>query len=145
MNWRIPELVRKSLDEAHRCYGGKAYTACAVMCGRVLETICVEHKAKNKFLAGGLKELLEMGIIDKKIFKWGEELRRHRNIGAYANLDVITKEDAKDLIEFADAICEYVFVLATKFDEFMNRIAKRNKAVKKIDQNGSSTKNKKVC
>ena len=122
---RLPELVRKSLEEAHRCYSGKVYIACAVMCGRILEAICSEFKTKNKFLAGGLKELLETGIIDKKIYNWGEALRRHRNIGAHVSSDVIEREDAKDLIEFADAICDYIFVLAAKFEEFMERIKKK--------------------
>jgi len=121
LHWHLPELVRDSLEEARKCYKGKAYSACAVMCGRVLESICSEYKTKNKFLAGGLKELLNKQIIDKRIFEWGEALRQHRNIGAHATRKKIFKEDANDLLDFANAICDYVFVLSGKFKDFMKR------------------------
>ena len=124
----IPELVRSSLVEAQKCYKAKANNACAVMCGRVLESICSEHKTKNKFLAGGLRELLEKKVIDKKIYLWGEALRKHRNIGAHIiKGKKISKEDAKDLLDFANAICDYVFVLTIRFENFMKRKEKSKK------------------
>lgn len=121
LDWRIPSLVSDSLSEAKKCYKAKAYSACAVMCGRTLEGICSEHKTRNKFLSGGLKELLDKQIIDKRIYNWGEALREHRNIGAHATKLKISKEDARDLLDFASAICDYIFVLTSKFKSFMKR------------------------
>jgi hypothetical protein len=121
LDWNLPDLVRHSIEEAERCYKVKAYSACAVMCGRALESICAEYKTKDKLLGGGLKELLDRQIIDQKIFTWGEQLRKHRNIGAHATEEKISKEDARDLLDFANAICDYVFVLTSKFDEFIKR------------------------
>ncbi|MBI2899297.1 MAG: DUF4145 domain-containing protein [Planctomycetes bacterium] len=121
LHWSLPAEVKRSLDEARKCTKSQAYLACAVMCGRALEAVCLEFKTKNKALAGGLKELREKGLIDDRIFNWGEELRKHRNIAAHATTGEITKEDARDLLEFAVAICDYVFVLTKKFDEFMKR------------------------
>jgi len=126
-HWSLPELVRHSLDEAANCYKAKAYGACAVMCGRVLESICSEKKTKNKYLSGGLKELLAAEVIDKKIFRWGTALREHRNIGAHANIEKISEADAKDLLDFASAICDYVYVLNYKFTQFMERKEKNLK------------------
>jgi hypothetical protein len=120
-HWSLPESVRNSLIEANKCFTGQAYTACAVMCGRVLEAICAEHKIRSKFLAGGLKELLSKQIIDKRIYEWGEALRKHRNMGAHISDETITREDAANLLDFAGAICDYVFVLNTKFENFMKR------------------------
>ena len=37
----IPEAVRQSLEEAKLCIQAKAYSACAVMCGRAIEAMCV--------------------------------------------------------------------------------------------------------
>ncbi len=121
LSWYLPDLVRASIEEAEKCYKAKAYSACAVMCGRVLEGICIEYKTKNKFLAGGLKELLDKQLIDKKIFEWGEALRLHRNIGAHATKETISREDAKDLLDFANVICDYIFVLTKKFEDFIKR------------------------
>jgi hypothetical protein len=100
------------------------------MCGRALEGMCLEFKLSKKVLAGGLKELLDKGIIDKKIFSWGDELRKHRNIGAHATDQKNTKDDARDVLDFAIAICDYVFVLTFKFEEFMKRQAKTTNPLK---------------
>ncbi|NVM55776.1 MAG: DUF4145 domain-containing protein [Candidatus Helarchaeota archaeon] len=123
----IPDLVRSSLEEAKKCYKAKANSACAVMCGKMLESICSEYKTKNKFLGGGLKELLDKKVIDKKIYLWGEELRKHRNIGAHVRGEKISREDARDLLDFASAICDYIFVLSNRFENFMKRKEKSKK------------------
>ena len=33
----------------------------------------------------------------------------------------MTKEDAQDLLDFVEAICEYVFVLTAKFESYIAR------------------------
>lgn len=116
----IPEIVSVSLEEALRCHRAGAYTACAVMCGRALEGICV-HFGTATSLARGLKELLQKGIIDEKLYQWSESLRAHRNLGAHASEEKVTKDDATDLTDFLNAICDYVFVLTAKFESFMRR------------------------
>ncbi len=121
IDWEIPEIARNSLIEARRCYKAKAYDACTVMSGRTLEGVCQDHSTKGTNLIHGLKELKDKGIIDERLYLWGEELRKHRNIGAHATKEKITKDDAKDLLDFAQAICDYVFVLNAKFNRFMER------------------------
>ena len=120
----IPEIARNSLIEARICYKAKAFNASVVMSGRTLEGVCKHHLAKSKNFAGDLKELKERGIIDDRLFQWGDELRKHRNIGAHATDEKISREDAKDLLDFVNAICEYVFVLTERFNKFMERKAK---------------------
>lgn len=122
LNWSIPRRVRESLHEARKCYKAKAFGACAVMCGRAIEAVCTEHKTKSKNLAGGLKELKQKGVIDGRLFEWGDALRNHRNIGAHATDQDISKEDAKDVLDFAIAICEYVFVLSEQYEAFKARL-----------------------
>ncbi|MGA3028021.1 MAG: DUF4145 domain-containing protein [Bryobacteraceae bacterium] len=117
----IPEQIRRSLFEAHTCLKSKAYIASVVMSGRALESICHHFETKSMYLNGGLKELLQSGIIDTRLFEWSEELRKHRNIAAHASSEEISGDDASDLFDFVVAICEYVFVLATKFHKFMQR------------------------
>lgn len=119
--WSVPNIVRTSLEEAERCINAGAYTAAVAMSGRALEGICRHFKTKHQFLGGGIKELLDMGIIDKRIFQWSEELHKHRNIAAHAEEHNMTKEDATDLRDFVVAISEYVFVLTEKFNNFIER------------------------
>ena len=126
----IPTLVRQSIEEARKCFGAKAYSACAVMCGRSIEAVCKEHGAKKWQLAQGLKELKDDGIIDGRLFEWGEALRNRRNIGAHASDENISREDASDILDFTIAICEYVYVLTQKYEEFKKREKKQQMAKK---------------
>lgn len=125
IDWSIPEIARNSLIEAKVCFKAGAFSACAVMCGRTIEGVCKNHDAKIKTLALGLKRLRDDGMIDDRIFQWGEALRIHRNLGAHATTKKVLKEDARDLLDFSIAICEYVFVLNEKFQRFQQR---QNKA-----------------
>ncbi|MGM3411941.1 DUF4145 domain-containing protein [Ralstonia holmesii] len=124
IDWLIPEIARNSLIEAKICFRAKAYSACAVMCGRTIEGVCKHHDPKTKMLAAGLKKLKQDGVIDERIFHWSEALREHRNLGAHATTEKVKKDDAKDLLDFAIAICEYVFILNEKFARFQQRQAK---------------------
>lgn len=121
VDWRLPADVKLSLEEARQCFKAKAYNACAVMCGRTLESACAEFGLKGKMLASGLRKLLDKEIIDKKIYLWGEELRKRRNIGAHALNERVNKEDAEDILDFTNVICQYIFVLSKQFDSFMKR------------------------
>ena len=134
IHWEIPDIARNSLVDARKCYKAKVYDACAVMSGRTLEGICKHYKTKGKVLAAGLKELKDTGVIDERLYQWSVELRKHRNMGAHARVDKISKEDAKDLLDFAQAFCDYVFVLNAKFNRFMARKdeAEAKKAMKKV-------------
>lgn len=117
----IPDIVKSSLEEADRCFSAGAFTACVVMCGRAIEGICVHHKTKGKTLNNGLKDLLDKEIIDKRLYNWGDELRKLRNLGAHATGEKVPQQDASDVLIFAHAITEYVFVLTEQFREFMSR------------------------
>jgi hypothetical protein len=116
----IPRAVSRSLQEAKRCYASRAHMACAVMCGRAVEAVCKE-KVLSKTLAEGLEKLRAQKIIDEKLFEWGEALRRERNIGAHAGDEVTTMQDARDVLDFAIAICEYVYVLDEKYKAYLAR------------------------
>src|SRR5260370_26259665 len=118
----IPAIVQVSLDEAHRCHLAGAHTACAVMCGRALEGVCVHFGTKGHLFTG-LRELHERGVIDSRLLEWGEQLRKHRNLAAHATGDRISREDSTDLLEFVSAICDYIFVLTARFEAFMKRQA----------------------
>jgi hypothetical protein len=72
-------------------------------------------------IASGLKKLKDDGVIDNRLYEWGEALRKHRNLGAHATTVKVSKEDARDLLDFSIAICEYIFVLNAKSQRFQER------------------------
>ena len=124
--WHVPSIVRHSLEEAGKCLHAGAFAACAVMCGRALEGICIHHKTQHKTLARGLAELREREVIDKRLSSWAESLRELRNLGAHASDERVSPDDARDLLDFAHAITDYVFVLTKKFEDFTQRRAAGN-------------------
>jgi hypothetical protein len=117
----IPPIVRHSLEEAERCMQSGAYLAATAMCGRSLEAICRHYKTKDNYLGGGLKELRDLGVIDARLYQWGEELRDQRNNAAHATDTEIGAQDANDVMTFTYAIIDYVFLLAFKFEQFQKR------------------------
>lgn len=116
----IPESARKDLQDAQRCHSIGIHSASAVLCGRAIERI-VRDKTGEKMIARGLQKLIEDKIIDEKLYAWADALRQERNIAAHATDDEITAENARDLLDFAVAIYEYVYVLNDKYLEFCAR------------------------
>jgi hypothetical protein len=124
----IPASIRIGLLEAYKCFNAGAYTACVAMSGRAIEAMCRHFSTKKETLFDGLKELHERQIIDARLYQWGDELRKHRNLAAHASDVQFALNDAKDLYDFATAICDYVFVLTEKFEAFKKRQAKTEAA-----------------
>src|SRR5260221_14481976 len=120
----IPLSVRRSLQEAKKCFECKAFMACAVMCGRAIEGLC-KDKVNAEYLDSGLKKLKVAKIIDEKLFEWGDALRDERNIGAHAGEETVSWQTAKDILDFALAIAEYVYVLDEQFKSYKERKAKK--------------------
>ena len=119
-HYSIPQDVRASLMEAKMCFRARAYSACAVMCGRAIEAMCKAH-TNEKTLHKGLAAMRDAGHIDGRLFEWGASLRQERNIGAHASDQTVSHDDANDVLEFAAAICEYVYVLADRYRRYKER------------------------
>ena len=120
----IPDIVRGSLEEARVCFKAGAYSACAVMAGRALEGLCRHFGTAKTYIGPGIKELRDRGVIDSRLFTWAQELQKARNLSAHASDEKVSKEDARDLLDFLEAIAEYVFVMTRKFETYIARRAK---------------------
>lgn len=116
----IPEPVRRSIEDARKCMQSGVFSAAAVMCGRAIEYVTVE-KTGEKTLFDGLKEMKATNQIDERLFEWANALRKERNIGAHAVGKETKEQDASDILDFAVAFCEYVYVLTQKYDEYVAR------------------------
>jgi hypothetical protein len=80
----------------------------------------VPHFSTDRCLVSGSTSL-DQNVIDKMLHDWGQELRRHRNLAAHATGTWFTRRDAEDIFDFAQTICEYVFVLTRRFERFKER------------------------
>jgi hypothetical protein len=120
----IPKKIKNSLNEATSCYKANSFTATAIMCRRVLEGICTIKEFKTKNLMSSIEKMKDHGIIDNQLFQWADILRITGNEAAHdINVD-ITKEDAKDMLEFTNAMAEYIFMFKDKLENFKKRRGK---------------------
>jgi len=88
-------------------------------------------------LGEGIKKLKEKGIIDKRLFDWSQQLQAFRNLAAHPDEDfTISREDSADLQTFVYAITEYTYDLADRYEEFLDRLAWRNKKRKASKSEG---------
>lgn len=107
----LPSRVERACREAIVCEEARAWLATAVMAGRALEAVAKEHDASTKNLADGLAKMKAAGVISDELLAWSQELRFLRNIGAHASDQDISEEDARDALDFLEAIIETIYVL----------------------------------
>ena len=123
----IPEPIRKSYEEASLCFRkAKAFTATALLCRKTIEGVCREHGIINRNLKSALEEMKDKEIIESRFYEWAEALRISGNEAAHDVTAEISKQDAKDILEFTDALLGYLFTFRFKFEEF-NQRRKRQK------------------
>jgi len=99
------------------------------MCRKTLEGICSVHGVKSSgTLAAQLKKLKENGTIESRLFEWAEELRTMGNQVAHGVDVVISPEDARDTLEFTEALIEYVFTteISSKSSKNVERRQRHN-------------------
>ncbi|RFP29803.1 DUF4145 domain-containing protein [Duganella sp. BJB476] len=144
-SWRIPRVVTDSLNEADRSLQAGANIAACVMLGRALEALCRDvleskptetetgtetaspsAKSKKRLMLGeGIKRLRDTKVIDDRLYDWSQQLQAFRNLAAHPEDISISREDAGDLQTFVNAIVEYVYDLADRYDEFKTRALNR--------------------
>jgi hypothetical protein len=121
----LPKPIREAVEEANRCLRVRAYTAAAIMCRKALEGICVEHGVKERNLSKSLEEMRDKGIIEKRLFDWADALRISGNEAAHDVYVTVSAEDARDILDFTNALTEYVFTFRDKFETFQKRRQQR--------------------
>lgn len=121
VNPSLPEGIRNAFSEALASSRAKAFTAAVIMCRKTLEGVCAAHGIEGKSLVNGLRDMKERGIIESRLFEWADALRIAGNEAAHDVGVTFAKEDARDVIEFTNALLEYVFTFRDKFEAFKKR------------------------
>lgn len=120
----VPTNVRRFFNEAVACFEfAKSYTATALMCRRVLETIAADlgQPSKSENLAKTLKKLSDLGILDASIYQWATELRTLGNLAAHGITEKVSRPDAEDALAFTEAVLSYVYTYRRRFEAYTQR------------------------
>ncbi|MGA4448001.1 DUF4145 domain-containing protein [Ectopseudomonas chengduensis] len=123
VNPNAPAEIRAAFEEACACYRAQAYTASAIMCRKTIEGVCAEHGVRKRNLSASLRKMKDDGLIDERLFEWSDALRTVGNEAAHGAGVSIGQPDAKDTIEFTNAILDYMFSYRDRFEQFKIRRA----------------------
>ena len=108
---KVKREIKIDIDEAKICFSVKAYRACAIMCRRALQTICIDNGANsNATLKDQIKELLENGTITKKIADWATSVRWVGDDAAHPRNEEVTLEDADKILKLTEQIAYNLYV-----------------------------------
>ncbi len=108
---RIPEHIRKDIDEAKLCFSVNAYRACAVMARRAIQNACIDKGAnKKKSLKGQIEELTSKGMITNDLKKWTDVIRWVGNDAAHPEKNEVAMEDAEDILKLAEQFMHVIYV-----------------------------------
>jgi hypothetical protein len=93
------------------------------MVRRTLEGVCDDHNVTKKPLHNALKEMAAQRVLDGRLLTWADELRVLGNQGAHYTGSPVSRADAKDALALAEAVLDYLYVLAKQFEDFKRRRA----------------------
>lgn len=125
VNPSAPRDIQAAFEEACACYRAQAFTALAIKCRKTLEGICEAHGVKERTLAAALNKMKETSRIDDRLFEWSDSLRVAGNEAAHGVGASIAQPDAKDILEFTNAILDYLFSFRDRFEQFKARRVKK--------------------
>jgi hypothetical protein len=108
---RIPEPIKTDFTEAYLCLSVGAYRGAAVMGRRALQNICLEKGAKEgASLQTQIDWLFSEGIITKELKDWAHEVRYVGNDAAHPNKQLVTQNDAEDIINLLEQFADVLYI-----------------------------------
>jgi len=126
-NTRIPENIRRDIEEAKLCLSVKAFRATATMCRRSIQQACL-HQGTNKSITldKQIDELKEKGIITEAIRKWAHTCRFVGNDASHPEHPDVTESDANDVLKLAEQLMIILYVMPAISEE-KNEVHERKK------------------
>jgi hypothetical protein len=122
----LPSSVAKAYGEAVRVQTISP-PACVTMIGRTLEAVCKDQVATGRNLEEKLTTLANNERLPLVLAQMARQLRQLRNLGAHADdEDEVTGADIPILMDFLDAILEYLYVAPRKLQKVEARLNRRS-------------------
>jgi hypothetical protein len=109
----LPQKIEKAYTAAIKVKNIEP-NACAVLVGRTLEAACNYEQAQGRTLAQKLNYLAQNGRIPNTLAEMAHQLKELRNLGAHDAEDEVTENDVPIIVDFLEAILEYLYVAPEK-------------------------------
>ncbi|WP_157247412.1 DUF4145 domain-containing protein [Nonomuraea typhae] len=121
---QVPDVVRTELTQARTGLRAGSPAAAVLHVRRLLEAVCADHGVTGRTLFHALHELRARGLIDGRLLGWAEELRELGNEAAHLGAAALTRREAADAVELAEALIDYLYVFSPKYQHFQVRRAR---------------------
>lgn len=105
----IPVDISSLYSEAAITFHANAFRASAIMLRSTLEAITVHYGETTGTLVARLERLREHNILQPVLFDWSKEVRLLGNQSTHNPSNSISKEDAKQLLDFIGELLKYLF------------------------------------
>jgi hypothetical protein len=87
-----------------------------------LEAACNHEQAQGRTLAQKLNYLAQNGRIPNTLAEMAHQLKELRNLGAHDAEDEVTENDVPIILDFLEAILEYLYVAPAKIEAVRTRL-----------------------
>jgi hypothetical protein len=119
----LPVAIQREWDAAIRVRRVNL-NAFAVLLGRVLDAICIDHKAEGKFLHHRIEHLASSGKLPPSLKEVAHGLKDLRNFGAHGNLGDLDPKDAPLLESLCRALLIYLYTVPALTLDAQKRLGK---------------------
>ncbi|RUW62104.1 DUF4145 domain-containing protein [Mesorhizobium sp. M7A.F.Ca.US.008.03.1.1] len=112
----IPEPARTFLQQAFETL--RAPDAAAVMAGSAVDAMLKKHELTEGSLYARIDEALKKNLLTEGMAKWAHSVRLGSNRPRHADdtRPHVSPEEAKQAVEFAEALGNFLFVLTARID-----------------------------
>ena len=119
----LPQKIERAYTAALRVRNIEP-NACAVLVGRTLEAACNHEQAQGRTLAQKLNYLAQNERIPNTLAQMARQLKELRNLGAHDAEDEVTEDDVPVILDFLEAILEYLYVAPAKIEAVRTRLTR---------------------
>ena len=119
----LPKLIEKRYMDALASMDVSP-SAFAVLTGKTLEAVCNHEHMTGKTLAAKLNNLIGSARIPPVLAQMAQQIKHIRNLGAHDAEDDVTEEDVPIILDFLEAILEYLYVAPAKIEALQERLTK---------------------
>lgn len=119
----VPEPARTFLQQAYETL--HAPDAAAVMAGSAVDAMLKFHKLENGSLYSRIDEALRENLLTKGMADWAHAVRLGSNRPRHADKENphVSRDEAKQSVEFAEALGNFLFVLTARIDRGLKAAA----------------------
>lgn len=121
LSHEVPQSMREIYDEAQRCMSARAYTGAVLLARRLVEAIANDQEGKGPTLHHKLEDLRERGVLDRRLYQWSSLVREIGNEGAHQTSQAVPREDATEVLAFAEALADYLYAYRRRYERFQER------------------------